>query len=111
MVKILYLLAGIALKQTVDEIKFLTGEYVNYLKGYRDAVATFRPAPAARQGSVEAYHIIAASQHQQAVGPLVQKMNRKILLIRLIPGICYAIATIGLFIWIAILESTGQANQ
>ena len=36
MTKILYLLAGVALKQAVDELKTIQKEYVDYLKRYRE---------------------------------------------------------------------------
>jgi hypothetical protein len=67
MVKILYLLADVALKQAIDEAKAVTNEYLDYLRKYRELVATYSPDPAVQAGSVEEHQFIARAQHQAAV--------------------------------------------
>lgn len=110
MVKLLYLLAGIALKQAVDEIKAVTTEYVENLKKDREVVATYRPNPAILAGSPEAHRVVAQAQHAAMVAPEVRRLSRKILIVRLLPLAAYVLATIGLVVWIAILETSGAGT-
>ena len=104
--KMLFLLVGILLKQTIDEIKSLVAVYVEHLKQYRDAVSTYRPNPAIEYGSPEIINIMARHQHDTAVEPEVKKLTRRILLLRLLPLVAYLFTTISLIVCIFILESS-----
>jgi len=53
-IKLLYLLVGIMLKQPVDELKSFFNEYVDELKKERENIQTFRLAPAVEMGGKEA---------------------------------------------------------
>jgi hypothetical protein len=105
MAKVVYLLVGVMLKQTVDEIKALISEYVESLKKYSDAVAEYRPLPAMEAGSLEAARTIAYSRHIQSVEPELRRISRKILLLRLVPLAFYVIITAGLLVWAIWLEA------
>ena len=76
MIKILYLMVGVGLKQTIDEIKSLTTEYVEYLKQYRDKIQTYKPLPALQRGTIEAHQAIAEHEHREAVRPEVEKISK-----------------------------------
>jgi len=104
MIKILYLLAGICLKQTIDEIKAVVSEYVDYLKQYRESIQTYRPNPALLKGSPEAQRAINEHEHRGRVQPEVERLTHRIRLVRLIPLVVYAAITIGLLVFIAVLE-------
>ncbi len=104
MIKILYLLAGIMLKQTVDEIKALLVEYGENLKRRREAIATYRPVPALMEGTAEAMRAVNEARHEERMRPYVDRLSTRILIVRLVPGILYALSTVGLFVWIAVLE-------
>jgi hypothetical protein len=92
MVKLLYLVLGILLKQALDEVKGVHAEYLSYLKARRDDLKTYKPNPAVEAGSLAAARIINASQYLQAIQPEVKKLSRRILAVRLIPLAIYSIA-------------------
>jgi hypothetical protein len=108
MVKILYLLAGIALKQTVDEVKAVMNVYVQYLEKYRENVQTYKSNPAIQAGSVEAHRVIAMHKHQMSAAPEVKRLSRKILIVRAVPLAAYMALTIGLLTWIWWVEKGGK---
>ena len=49
-------------------------------QAHRDALAEYRPAPAALQGSKEAYGIIAAHKYRAKVAPGVSQLHRRAML-------------------------------
>src|SRR6266478_7948617 len=105
MIKLLYLCAGLTLKQTVDELKALTAAKVDELQRQYDSIREYRPNPAVQMGTVEAHRAIAASMHQSQVAPELTTIWRRIRLIRMIPMIAYALMTVLLFCLIWWLES------
>lgn len=54
-IKLLYLLAGISLKQTADEFKSLFQRYIEHMERRRKAVATYVPIEAVHAGTPEAH--------------------------------------------------------
>jgi hypothetical protein len=104
MIKVLYLLAGVLVKQLIDEIKVLAAQHVEELKKYREAIATYRPVPALVAGSPGALRAIAEAEHEARVGPEVHRLDRRIRVYRLIPAAMYALLTAGVLVWIIILE-------
>lgn len=110
MLKLLYLLVGITLKQTIDEIKALANQYAAMIEQRSKNIQEYKPIPALEYGSVEAHRAIAEHQHRLAVKPEVSKLARKIRLVRWVPVIIYGLLTIGLSITIAILEASGTAD-
>ena len=105
MIKVLYLIAGILLKQTVDEIKFLVALYIEHLKKYRESLETYRPNPALQAGTKEASRAIREHEHRMSVEPAVEKISRKILILRCVPLVFYLLGAAALTIWILRLES------
>lgn len=103
MIKLLYLLVGITLKQTIDEVKSLVDDYVKYLARYRAELQTYRGVPAHEKGSPEAYHAVREHEHRQAVEPEVVDVTKRIRRVRYIPLAVYALATlvlIGVIVWL-----------
>ena len=91
MVKMLYLILGLALKQTVDEIKSLVGQKVEKLEKVRDAVGTYRPNPPLEAGSREAHSAIARANFEVRVAPDIEARNRVIWRWKAIPLVVYLI--------------------
>ena len=105
MVKILYLLVGITLKQAVDEIEAVANDYRNRLEKDREGVAAYRPNQAIEAGSPDDFRIRAEHEHPARVEPQLKRLDLRIRLVRFVPLVLYVLATIGLFVWIAILEA------
>lgn len=106
MIKVLYLLAGIMLKQTVDELKSVVQEYVAFLKANRDSIQVYRPNPAIQAGTLEAYGAMRAHEHRGQIQPEVMRLTRRILLVRLLMIAFYVGVTISLLVWIWVLEKS-----
>ena len=111
MIKLLYLLVGISLKQTVDELKGLVQEHITNLKERRESVRTYKPNPAVLAGSPEAVRTMMAAQHACDVAPTLRTLSRRIFWWRLVPLVIYA-ATTGILLWcIVTMESAGIGND
>lgn len=111
MIKVLYLLVGICVKQTIDEVKTLTEHRIKHLEAVRSARGTFRPLPALQAGTPEAHMAIQRARHQREAQPEIQKLSRKISRLRFIPLLIYAGATLVLLLAIAYLESRGVTTK
>lgn len=96
--RLLFLLIGVLLKQTIDEFKELVKWRAAELEKRRDEIATYRPVPAVRAGTAEAHTAIMQAQHQQSIAPKVAKLNRRIAITRYVPLLVYALLTIGLIL-------------
>ena len=110
MIKLLYLLVGILLKQTVDEFKVLIQHKISDLEKLRDEFAEYRPNPAVRAGSQEAYSAIARAQQREAAQPQINRISRQIRRYRVLPVIGYASLTLVLIGVIAWLEYTAPGS-
>lgn len=108
MLKLLYMLAGGSLAQTISLINLAVNERIDFLKKRRELTATYVPNPALFRGTPEAEAAIARSRHQQSVQPDLKKISRSILLWRLVPIGAFTALTIGLFCWIVYLESAAE---
>lgn len=104
MIKLLYLLTGIALKQTIDEIKSLVNEYVNYLARYRESIQQLPPEPGTESSSAKERRAVAEHEHRVKMRSEVVRLTWKIGYVRLVPALIYLLLTIGLVIWIVMLE-------
>lgn len=108
MIKLLYLLAGIMLKQTVDEGKSLIQDHVKALKDQRDSIATYRQNPALQAGSAEAQRAINEHQHMVQVSSDVGQLTKRIKRWAVVPVLVDAVLTLLLIFIIAYLESLTQ---
>jgi len=111
MLKLLYLLVGVSLAQTIAEFNTLVREYVDYLKATRESIAKYRPNPALLKGTPEAARAIAEHQHGQRVQPNLEKLTKRIRRVRTIPVLVYASLTVGLFCTILYLEANAETNS
>lgn len=111
MIKLLYLLAGISLKQTVDEFKALFQRYVDNLEKRKEDTATYRPTPALLQGSPEAHSFMCEAEHRNRVAPEVKKLRKRIFIVRLLPFFAYLILTLSFISVIVYLESTAEVAE
>jgi hypothetical protein len=110
MIKLLYLFAGLTLKQTVDELKALTTAKIDDLQRQYDSLREFRPNPALEMGTAAAHRAVAESMHQSQVGPELATIWRKIRRIRMIPVIIYGLLTASLLVLIWWLENQSPSR-
>lgn len=108
MIYLLYLLTGIALKQTIDEIKTLVCEYVSYLARYRESIQQIPPEAAGEPSTLAQQRAAAEHQHRVAMRSEVIRLTWKIGYVRIIPATIYLLLTIGLGVWIAVLQMSGS---
>lgn len=104
MIKLLYIIVGILLKQTIDEIKALNNGRLEKLNEAYEDTAAYRAAPAAVYGSKEAYSSILRAQHAERVQPELQKIPKMINSQKFIPLAVYAVFTILFLGWVSYLE-------
>ncbi|MEX2672625.1 MAG: hypothetical protein WD294_10995 [Phycisphaeraceae bacterium] len=90
---LLFLVAGVLLKQTVDEVKTLCDRRTEALKAKRDAVARYNPPPLAKAGSPQAYHLEGEHRHRKAVEPQLAEIRKQITRTQLAPLTIYALLT------------------
>ncbi len=107
MIKLLYLLVGISLKQTVDELKSVVQEHIASLKEQRENVKTYKPNPALIAGTQEAHRAMMKAQHSSDVAPQVRGLTRRIFFWRLVPLGLYVSATGALIYCIILMENAG----
>lgn len=105
MVKVLYLLAGISLKQTIDEAKAVWQRHIDRLIANRDSLKEYRPNPAIMAGSREDFEMQGRWRHQAIVAPDVAKMTKRINRLQWLPLICYSLFTVALVAGIMYIES------
>lgn len=97
--RLLFLLIGILLKQTLDEFKELMKQRIADLEKERESRAEYRPVPALQKGTAEAHSAILRAQHEQSARPEVEKLTRRIKRNRCVPVAVYAALTIALLIF------------
>lgn len=108
MIKVLYLLLGISLKQLLDEIKSVTNERIKQLEKNREIIGTYRSPGAILKGTPEAAFAEEEHRYKAGVAPELKKIGHKIRCLRLIPLVGYLVLTSGLLGWIVYLEWTGS---
>jgi hypothetical protein len=110
MIKIMCLLLGISLKQTVDEFKNLIERRASSLEKRRDNLAEYKPLIGLERGTMEAAIAEEQNRHRVRIAPQVEKLNKNIRWLRLVPLCGYISLTAILFLSIMILESHGNSE-
>jgi hypothetical protein len=90
MVKVLLVLAGVLIKQLVDELKKLNDEKVAKLLKQAEDAFEYRPVAALQQGSPEAHRAMLRAQHEANAAPEVRRLAKLAKRYRLIPSVAYA---------------------
>ena len=94
--KLVFLLLGVLVKQTVDEFKAIAQKNSEELKDYRKRLATCPDTSPKMAGSVEAYRAIMEARHANDVAPELKRLDWRISLWKYAPFASYLLITLGL---------------
>ncbi len=74
---IIYLLLGILVKETIDELKAIAKQNADELERRKEQIATYRPNPALPAGSLEAHRAMCEAKHAADVAPFLKRLTRR----------------------------------
>ena len=101
--KLIYLLLGILVKQTIDEFKAIAKQNADDLERQKERAATYVPNPALAAGSAAVNRVIAQAQHAEAIRPYLAKLTRKQRLWKYAPFAVYLLLTTALFLYALVM--------
>ena len=102
--KLIYLLAGLSLKETIDSLRAIWKSELEHLEQQKAILKEYKPNPAVLAGSQEAYETIARAQWAADAAPHIKEMNRKIARLKLLPVIAWGLSTVILVVLIIWIE-------
>ncbi len=105
LLKLLYLIAGLSLKETIDSLRSIWKSQLEHLEQQKAILKEYKPNPAILVGSQEHHEMMARVKWQADAAPHVQEMNRKIARLKWLPVIAWGLATLTVIALICWLES------
>lgn len=95
LLKVLYLVTGLSLKEMVDAANAQRMRRIEILERRHESYGTYRPNPALEKGSAAAHRAIMEQQHAANVAPIRRKLRRQIGALHWLPFVFWLLVFCG----------------
>ena len=104
--KLIFLLLGILVKQTIDELKAIAKQNADELEKRKERLSKYPGNPAVVAGSMEHHRIVCEHEWANSVAPHLAKLTRWQRIWQYMPFALYLVLTIALFCYALTLHDT-----